>query len=45
MATKTRTTVYFDDKVLNKIKAAAEELGMSVSAFLTMLANNYKASK
>lgn len=37
---KTRTTVYFDDKILKMIKKQAAGLGMSVSAYLTMLANN-----
>ena len=39
---KSRTTIYLDNKIVDKAKTIASNLGMSVSALLTMLINNYK---
>lgn len=39
---KTRTTICLDNKVIERAKTLSEKLGMSVSALITMLINNYK---
>lgn len=39
---KIRTTICLDEKIIDKAKIIANSLGMSVSALLTMLINNYK---
>jgi antitoxin component of RelBE/YafQ-DinJ toxin-antitoxin module len=39
---KVNKTYCFDAKIIEKAETYAKELGMSVSAFLTMLINNYK---
>lgn len=39
---KLRTTICLDKKIIEKAKEISASLGMSVSALLTMLINNYK---